>query len=162
MSRQWSLSIQGTSAEEVTVWLSNQPYAQRSTEYPDHTIFDLSGGSVGAMISELKPLERAACLDAWGVAAVSEVYMSVRRNADPEVAHLAMYRVAFDALRHFPADIAFAALDVGLFARRSGRLTVNPQSFKSPEINALLEPPFWLADDPCHLLIRSTSGRPNG
>jgi hypothetical protein len=162
MSRLWSLSIQGTSAEAVTVWLSNQSDAERDTEHPDHIIFDLARAAAHARVSVLKPPEVAGCVESWGVTAATRVYMSGRRNADPEVAHLAMYKVAFDALRHFPADIAFAVDDVGIFARRGGRLTVNSESFKSPEINALLEPPFWLADDPCHLLIRSASGQPNG
>jgi hypothetical protein len=162
MSRQWSVSIQGTSAGEVTTWLTNQPYAQRNTEYPDHTIFDLAGGAVSAKVSDLKPLERAACFDMWGVTATTEVYMSVCRGADPEVAHLTMYQVAFDALRRFPVDVAFAVDDVGIFARRGGRLTVNSEQFKLAYRNALLEPPFWLADDPCHLLTRAASGEPNG
>jgi hypothetical protein len=149
MSRQWSLSIQNCSSAELTTWLLGRPYAKR-----DGQLIALADGTVDASVKDLKPYQREDCLREWGVAAESKIYMVPARDAGAK-AREAMFRVAFDALRHFTGDMSFAALDVGIFARRAGRLIVNSEEFKSAEINALLEPPFWLADDPCHLLIRA-------
>jgi hypothetical protein len=151
MSRQWHLLIQGVNATDLADWLATLPYAARRGH-----LIDLAGGVAVASVDDLKPYQSGDCLRGWGVVATSEVEMTVARDRDPETAHLEMYQVAFEALRHFPADIAFVSLDVGVFARRDSRLIVNPEAFKSSDINALLEPPFWLADSPCHLLIRRT------
>lgn len=149
MSRQWQLQIQGVNRARAIAWLAERADATQR----DHLV-DLAEGAVVACVADLEPLQSASCLRMWGVEATCEVEMSVSREGEQGAAHLAMYKVAFDVLKQFSGDLVFAALDVGIFARRGGRVVVNPEEFALPARNALLEPPFWLADQPTHELVR--------
>ncbi len=150
MSRQWQLALADATVAQATAWLAARPGA-----VPRGAIVELAGGVATASIAELKPYQREACQRTWGVRAAVELEFAAAVDRRAAAGQSAIYAAAFDALRRFPADAAFACLDVGIFVRRGGRMIVNPEAFQLAAFNALLEPPFWLADAPTHLLHRA-------
>lgn len=150
MSVQWTLDVGPLSAQAAEAWLLSRVDA----------VVDGSGITLGAAVwvsvEALKPYEVAAVRRAWSVEATTQFYLQIGREADVEAAYTTLYDVALNALHDFPGDVAFAMLDVGIFARRSGRLVVNLAQFQfDPRLLARLPQPNWEADPPTHLLVEN-------
>ena len=150
VSRQWYLKLSDLTKEQLRDWLKQKPYCGNEHDGS----FDLGSGSARAWISELKPYQKQASIENWGIAALVEIGFNPCRNDAPDNSQTVLYRVAFDALADLSGDLVFHVLDVGILLRRNGRVIVNSEAFQLHELNCMLEPPFWLSSWPCHLLKR--------
>ena len=150
MSRQWNLAMSDLNKDQILDWLRKKPYFGDEHEGG----FDLALGCADALVSDMKPYQREACAESWGIYASVDIWLNPAREGTGNDRQEAIYRLAFDALADLSCDLVFHVLDVGILLRKGGRIIVNPEVFQLNELNRMLEPPFWLASQPCHLLKR--------
>ena len=150
MSRQWNLAMADLNKDQILDWLRKKPYFGDEHEGG----FDLALGCADAFVSDMKPYQREACAESWGIKASVDIWFNPAREGIGNESQEAIYRLAFDALADFSCDLVFHVLDVGILLRKDGGIIVNPEVFQLNVLNRMLEPPFWLASQPCHLLKR--------
>jgi hypothetical protein len=150
MSRQWTLAIAELNRDRILDWLRKKPYFGNEHD----GVFDLALGCAGGRVLDLKPYQREDCEEFWGIKASVNIWFNPTREGPGCDSQGAIYRLAFDALADFSHDLVFHVLDIGILLRKGGRIIVNPEVFQLNELNRMLEPPFWLASQPCHLLKR--------